>query len=218
MSVTVGELSTTRPLSIGVLQRHGIDFCCGGSRALDVACAAAGVDVDLLLEEIAAAERAATMPAVRWDREPLPALVDHLLVRYHAPLRADLQTLEALAVKVHRVHGEKDTSLERIREVVLALRSELLSHLAKEEQILFPWILRDDAPPPRGPVSVMLREHDDAGDALRELERLTDGYRVPDGACRSWTALWETLARVDVELREHIALENNVLFPRALER
>lgn len=218
MPTTVAELSTTRPRSIGVLQRHGIDFCCGGSQALEDACAAAGVSVAALLGEVDAAERAAGDPGVRWDREPLEALVGHLLERYHAPLRSDLETLEALAEKVHRVHGDKDQRLGTIRDRVLALRADLLLHLAKEEQILFPWTLRADAPAPRGPVAVMLREHDAAADILRELAALTDGYRVPEGACRTWTGLWETLERVDRELREHVALENNVLFPRALDR
>lgn len=216
--MTVGELATTRPLSVGVLQRHGIDFCCGGATAFPEACAAAGVAPATLLDEIGALERSAAAPPTRWDLEAPTALIEHLITRYHHPLRLDLETLELLAVKVHRVHGAKDERLVRIRDAVSALRVELLRHLSKEEQILFPWIARADAPPPHGPVAVMFAEHADAGSALRELEQLTDGYRLPVDACRSWTALWDTLARVDRELREHIALENNVLFPRALER
>lgn len=214
--MTVGELATTRPLSVGVLQRHGIDFCCGGATSFPEACVAAGVAPATLLDEIGALERSAAAPPTRWDLEAPTALIEHLITRYHHPLRLDLETLELLAVKVHRVHGAKDERLVRIRDAVSALRVELLRHLSKEEQILFPWILSANPVPPEGPVAVMLREHEAVGELLQQLGALTDQFTVPPGACATWTTLWTTLQRVDLELREHISLENNVLFPRAL--
>ncbi|MEQ1571282.1 MAG: iron-sulfur cluster repair di-iron protein [Myxococcota bacterium] len=211
--MTVGELTTIHPRAVGVLHRHGIDFCCGGGRSLEEACAARGVDPAAVLAEVAAAERT-TGAGIRWDLQPVEALIAHLLERYHAPLREDLELVVRLAQKVRRVHEQKDPRLVEVESLILALRDDLLAHLEKEEEVLFPWIRRPGAPPPEGPIEVMRSEHDEVADLLRRLERATDAYVVPEGACRSWTALLETTARVDRELREHVALENNVLFPR----
>lgn len=216
MSQTIGELSTQRPVSTKVFQRHGIDFCCGGGRTLDEACALRRIEPALVLAEIAEEEARLETPTERWDLAPTSALITHLLDRYHAPLLEDLAQLEVMARKVLRVHGHKDTRLAPLVDLVLALRSDLEPHLAKEEQILFPWILSANPVPPEGPVAVMLREHDAVGELLQQLGALTDQFTVPSGACATWTTLWTTLQRVDLELREHISLENNVLFPRAL--
>ncbi len=218
MSQTVGELSTTRPHAVKVFQRHGIDFCCGGGRTIEAACAAKALDVDAVLAEIAAEESRATTPATRWDQQPLPAVIQHILDRYHAPLWEDLPRLEAMADKVFRVHGDKDTRLAHLSQVVRVARLELEAHLVKEEQVLFPWILRAGAPPPSAPIRVMLQEHDDAAVLLNQIADLTDHFTLPPGACNTWTALWQGLEGFDRDLREHIALENNVLFPRALAR
>lgn len=218
MQETVGSLSTTRPHAVKVFQRYGIDFCCGGGKTLDAACADKGLDVARVREEIAAEEARSADPVVRWDAQPLRALIDHLLVQYHDPLKEDLPRLVAMAEKVARVHGEKDARLAELASVVRACRADLEPHLMKEEQVLFPWILRDGAAPPHAPVQVMLRDHDDVSVLLGRLATLTDGYQIPPGACATWTALWQGLSAFDRELREHIALENNVLFPRALAR
>jgi regulator of cell morphogenesis and NO signaling len=209
MSQTVGELSATRPLSTKVFRRHGIDFCCGGRVTLDEACAKRGIEPSAILAEIAVEEGRGERPRA-WDDAPLPDVIRHLLVRYHAPLREDLDQLEAMARKVHRVHGDHDPRLVVVLEKVLALRADLEPHLDKEEQVLFPWILSDPTPP-EGPIAVMLDEHDAVGGLLGELDALTDHYAVPAGACATWTALWRALERVDVELREHIALEADAL-------
>ncbi len=216
MSMTVGELSTTRPHAVKVFQRHRIDFCCGGGLTLDEACAEKQLDVNALLAEITAEEGSATESAVRWDLQPMPDLIAHILERYHVPLWEDLERLEGMAHKVLHVHGHKDVRLTPLAKLVSAFRAELEPHLEKEEQVLFPWILRDDAVAPRSPISVMLREHDDVAYLLDQLVQLTGGYKVPDGACNTWTALWQGLEVFDRDLREHIAIENNVLFPRAL--
>lgn len=218
MSVTVGELSTTRPEAVKVFQRHGIDFCCGGRRTLDEVCRSRGLDADAVLHEIADEEARAVRPSTRWDEVPIGRLIDHLLTHYHEPLKEDLPRLEAMARKVAHVHGAKDEHLEALLALVLELRADLEPHLMKEEQILFPWIRRGEGPTPEGPVAVMLSEHDDVARMLEELRRLTGDFRVPAGACATWTALWRGLEAFDRELREHVALENNVLFPRALAR
>jgi len=214
---TVGVIATEHPLATRVFARHGIDFCCGGARPLDAACRERGLDTAEILGEIRAELADAPASEVRWDRAPLADLVAHIVSTYHAPLREELPRLEAMARKVHRVHGEKDP--ERLADVLrtfLALKADLDQHLMKEEQILFPMIVAGNGAMAGGPISVMEHEHDDAGAALRRLRRLTDDYVPPATACNTWRALWAGLADLERALHEHIHLENNVLHRRAL--
>jgi regulator of cell morphogenesis and NO signaling len=122
-----------------------------------------------------------------------------------------------MARKVFRVHGEKQPEmLGGILDTLLALKAELESHMSKEEQILFPMIRQGQGARTAAPVSVMEHEHESAGAALQRLRELTGGYEVPEGACNTWRALWFGLAELETSLHQHIHLENNILFPRAL--
>lgn len=212
----VGTIATEHPPATRVFARHGIDFCCRGGRALAEACAAKSVQPEQVLAEIEHEIADTTAEDVRWDREPLPALIRHILDHYHAPLKEELPRLEAMAAKVQRVHGDKVPSLAEVRDAMCALRSDLEQHMMKEERVLFPMILSGQGALAGGPVSVMEEEHDAAGELLRRLRRSTDDYRVPDGACTTWRALWAGLQALEESLHEHIHLENNILHRRAL--
>jgi regulator of cell morphogenesis and NO signaling len=213
----VGQLAAEHPLATRVFARHGIDFCCGGGRPLGVACADVGIDTGAVLEEIRVELDQSPAPEVRWDEAPLEDVIEHILAAYHAPLREELPRLEAMARKVLDVHRDKDP--ERLTELVsvyTGLKHELESHMAKEEQILFPMIRAGQGSMASAPISVMEHEHDSAGAALRRLRELTDDYEVPAAACNTWRALWHGLAALEESLHQHIHLENNILFPRAL--
>jgi regulator of cell morphogenesis and NO signaling len=214
---TVGRLATEHPLSTRVFARYHIDFCCGGGRPLAEICAAKGLDVDRVLDEIRREVEGPDVVGERWDETPLGDLIDHIVTHYHAGLREELPRLEAMVRKVHRVHGERDPErLAAILQVYLGLKTELEDHLDKEEAILFPMIRRGLGAHATGPVSVMLREHNDAGEALQQLRELTGDYIPPADACTTWRALWHGLEALEAELHQHIHLENNILFPRAL--
>ena len=214
----VGQLAAEFPLATRVFARHQIDYCCGGGRPLGDVCSAKGLDPARLLDEIRQEIAPADGNAGRWIEAPLDALIDHILNTYHRSLAEELPRLDAMAQKVARVHGEKDpVRLPQLSIVVGELRAELENHMLKEEQILFPMIRRGQGGGAQGPIAVMLREHKETGDALRQLRDLTDGYTVPEGACNTWRALWYGLAALESSLHEHIHLENNVLFPRALD-
>jgi regulator of cell morphogenesis and NO signaling len=213
----VGQIAAAAPLATRVFARHGIDFCCGGGVPLEAACADRDLQVDAVLEEIDGELRASDEAAVSWEGSAPDALIEHILETYHRPLDEELPRLEAMARKVHMVHGEKDP--ERLGALVAtftALKAELEQHMAKEEQILFPMIREGHSAMAGGPISVMHAEHDDAGAALRKLRELTDDYTPPAGACNTWRALWHGLADLERSLHEHIHLENNVLFPAVL--
>lgn len=213
---TVGSVATEHPLATRVFSRHGIDFCCGGGRSLADACAQGGASLDTVLSELER-ELQTDDADIRWDQQPLKALISHLLEDFHKPLREELPRLLAMAQKVVRVHGDKDPErLNGVLDTLVALEAELMPHMEKEELILFPMIASGQGAMAGGPVSVMEAEHDVAGDLLRKMSQLTNAYTVPEAACNTWRALWVGLEAFENDLHQHIHLENNILFPGAL--
>jgi regulator of cell morphogenesis and NO signaling len=211
----VGQIAAHHPLATRVFARHGIDFCCGGGAALRTACESRGLETPAVLDEIRAeiaAPETTEEDRRRWDDAPPAHLVRHILDAYHTPLREELPRLETMAQKVFKAHGDKQPErLFALLETVEALRSELEDHMAREERELFPAVVAGSAVPP---MDLLLDDHAATGEALARLRRLTDDYRVPEGACNTWRALWHGLEALEGELHQHIHLENNVLFPR----
>ncbi len=211
----LGTLATEHPGATRVLLRHGLDFCCGGGQSLAQACARAGLDPAAVLAEIEAGE--VQTPQVPWRERPLHELVEHILARYHEPLRRDLPALLAAARKVERVHADKSACPRGLADHIEHMAHDLEAHMLKEERVLFPAILGGHRGPGLAPpVQVMRAEHDTHGANLRRLRELAHGFEAPPEACRTWRALYDGLARLEAELMEHVHLENNVLFPRAL--
>ena len=213
---SLGDLAAAGPEVRSVLLRHRLDFCCGGRRTLASACEEAGLATDDVLEEIEAALRAQP-DATRWEGQPLGAVVDHILDRFHSPLPGQLDGVIAAAEKVERVHASKASCPRGLAAHLKRFQEDLLSHMAKEERVLFPAVLSGR----RGallsaPVSVMMREHDEHGESLRRTRELAHDLEPPQDACRTWRALYEELARLETDLMAHVHLENHVLFPRAL--
>jgi len=212
----VGEIASAHPLATRVFARHKIDFCCGGGAPLQTACNKRGLNADDILVEINK-ELEETDCSTNWSEAPLTDLIEHIVSTYHVALKEELPRLEAMAQRVNHVHGDKDPErLQAIETVFVALKTELLEHMMKEEQILFPMIANGQGANASGPVSVMEHEHDSAGDALRKLRELTNDFTPPEIACNTWRALWHGLAALEQDTHQHIHLENNILFPRAL--
>ncbi|MDH4036974.1 MAG: iron-sulfur cluster repair di-iron protein [Candidatus Krumholzibacteria bacterium] len=221
MSITletkVGALAAEHPLATRVFARHGIDFCCGGGRPLGEVCEEKGLDAAAVLKEVHAELEQPGETMERWDQAPLGDVIDHILHAYHRPLREEMPRLETMARKVLDVHGEKDPDrFKRIVNVLVGLKAEVDSHMVKEEQILFPMIKAGSGAMAGGPIAVMEDEHLVVANALRELRELTDDYQAPEAACNTWRALWHGLDALEASFHQHIHLENNILFPRAL--
>jgi regulator of cell morphogenesis and NO signaling len=211
----VGTIVTRRPAAARVFERHGIDYCCGGRASLAEACAPRRLDPAAMLREIEQA--VAPADAIDWASLSPAAMCDAIEERYHRALDRELPRLEALAAKVARAHAARHPVVVAVSEVVQRLSAELTRHMAKEEGVLFPMIRANGtAPPP--PIAVMLVEHEDAGEALRTLRRLTNDYELPEGACNSYRALYAGLAELEHELLSHMHVENNILFPRVSAR
>ncbi|MBN2575907.1 MAG: iron-sulfur cluster repair protein YtfE [Deltaproteobacteria bacterium] len=212
---TLADLVATNPSAAKVFQRYGLDYCCGGKQSLKEACAAGRVDADTVLRELAAAETGGG-DEVRWAERPIDQLIEHILDRYHAPLRAELPRLVDLARQVERVHADKPDRPDGLADLLADVYAAVTSHLAKEEQILFPLIRSGRGQNAYMPVQVMVQEHEDHGQNLRRIRKLTNNLKLPDYACASWRELYRALGELEVDLMDHIHLENNILFPRAL--
>lgn len=209
-SALVGDIAATLPGAAEIFRRNGISFCCGGALSLADAAAKHGLFVGALLADLSALETAARRDA---PAETLP-LIDHILTRYHDTHRAEMDWLIPLAQKVETVHGDHDEAPLGLTEALLALRDELDSHMAKEEQILFPLMRQGGHPAIQHPIAVMRNEHDEAATLLQTITQVTHSLTLPEGACRSWTALYAGLEKFRDDLVMHMHLENEVLFPR----
>lgn len=134
--------------------------------------------------------------------------------RYHARHRAQLPDLTALALRVERVHAEADKVPQGLAALLQNMIGELEVHMKKEELILFPAIRRGGNPDLEKPISVMRGDHEDHEAMAAQILTLTDNLTLPEGACRSWTALYDGLKTFLNDLDAHLALENGVLFPQ----
>jgi regulator of cell morphogenesis and NO signaling len=212
----LADLATRIPGASRIFHQHRLDFCCGGRRSLTEACQAKGLDPTTVLAELA---RESKRPAdVDWSQRPLAELVDHVLTRFHQPLRAQLPELERMAARVESVHPDKPGCPLGLAAHLASAREELDQHMQKEEQVLFPMIASGRGAVAAGPISVMEHEHDGHAAALLRIRELTGDNQPPPHACTTWRALYVGLDALERELMEHIHLENNVLFPRALGR
>jgi regulator of cell morphogenesis and NO signaling len=226
---TVGEIAAEMPNTTREFEKLGIDYCCGGSRTLGEACAQANVSIDEALARLAKSMTAPTTESQDWQKQLLDDLIAHITGVHHKYVREESPRIEALASKVAGVHGKNHPELIEVQEVFAGLAEELRVHLMKEEQILFPYVLRmeesalagEPVPPAMfgtvlNPVRMMMQEHDGAGDALRALRSITNNYAVPADGCISYRTLYQALQDYEADLHQHIHLENNILFPRAI--
>ena len=217
----LGALVTANPGVARVLEKFGLDYCCGGQTRLTVACLEAGLDPDEVRAALAAV---AIDNEVAWaDLEPVE-LIDHVLAVHHAYLREELPAVDQLASKVASVHGERHPELVELAATVAELRADLEPHMAREELALFPMIRQlveadgatsngpsaDDLE--RGPITAMRFEHDQTGRLLERLRSLSSGFEVPDDGCASYSSLYQRLAVLEADTHLHVHKENNVLF------
>ena len=228
---TVRELALENPSSTRVFEKLGIDYCCGGNRSLREACRIANLQLNEVLDSLEKANQAVpvTQKDRDWQVEPLASLIEHIQRTHHRYTREEIARLGPLFEKVCSVHGRNHPELLEVREIFQGLTQELNTHLMKEEMILFPYILKmqtavaENGPIARAPfvsvqnpVSMMEHEHDLAGKALRAMNETTNGYSAPADACISYQKLYTALAVFEADLHQHIHLENNILFPRAV--
>ena len=218
----LGDLVTADPRRSRVLEDLGLDYCCHGQRTLSQACDEAGLDPADVAVRLDLAD---PEPAPEWQSYGVADLARHILHTHHTYLWDEMPRLRELVDTVHGAHIANHPELARVRTDYLALTADLADHLTKEEQILFPAIIAIGTPGAgvefagsvEGPITVMMAEHDVAGDLLRSIRATTNDFAVPPDACPSYTAMLDRLQRMEADLHEHIHKENNVLFPQVLQ-
>ena len=223
---SVRELAVEIPNATRVFENLGIDYCCGGHRSLEEACTAANVSVDEVARSLQGQSDLQPEPPRDWRAAPMSELVDHIVEKHHAYVKSETPRLQALLKKVVGVHGKNHPELPRVQAAFSELAGELASHLMKEEQILFPYLRQTSGRKECGascfgsvqnPIRVMMMEHDGAGEKLREMREATNHYTLPGDACFSYSTLFSALQEFEKDLHQHIHLENNILFPRAIQ-
>ncbi|MCY1490663.1 Iron-sulfur cluster repair protein YtfE [compost metagenome] len=214
LDVTLGTLASNIPGATRVFHEFHLDFCCGGQKTLRQAAGERGLDATQVEERLLALEPGEQH--TDWRSSAPDQLIKHILQRYHDVHRQQLPELIRLASRVEQVHERHADCPRGLAELLIALQQELESHMQKEEQILFPMIAHGGGAMAGGPISVMRYEHEQHGDTLERLIELTNDMTPPVSACNTWRALYRGLDELRVDLMQHIHLENNLLFPRAL--
>jgi regulator of cell morphogenesis and NO signaling len=228
---TVRELALENPAATRVFEKLGLDYCCGGNKSLEEACRAANLSMDAVIDSLEMPDHStrAMQADHTWQTEPMADLISHIKTTHHKYTRDEMARLAPLFDKVCSVHGKNHPELQQVRASFRGLVQELTTHMMKEEMVLFPYIVRMEEafiqkepvlPSPFGsvqnPVSMMEHEHDSAGNALRAMREASSGYTAPTEACISYQTLYKALADFEADLHQHIHLENNILFPRAI--
>lgn len=217
--MTLSDLVTTRPGLARELEKLELDYCCHGNRSLTDAAAAAGLDVDGVVAKLESVE--APVEEAAWVELDLADLAKHVCDKHHAYLWEEMPRLSMLTEKIAEVHGAHHPELKEVATVYATLRVALEPHLRREEIRIFPAIGRlDERPDGELPALIqrLVDEHEVAGELFEKLRALTDGYTVPADGCNAYRMTMEGLAELERDTFEHVHKENNVLFPRALEK
>ncbi|WP_300295971.1 iron-sulfur cluster repair di-iron protein [Ferrovibrio sp.] len=213
-SRTLAEIVRSFPSAAAVLRSHRIDFCCRG----DLTLSEAARHSNLILPQIETELAAIAQPASRQMPTMTRDLIDHITERYHETHRRELPGLIDLALKIEAVHGGHQALPAGLSRLLQTMRLELEMHMCKEEHIVFALIKEGEGPLIGSTIEMMMLDHESHGAMLRQLETLTAGCMPPADACRSWHALYAGLRKLIDDLVDHIHLENNILFPRFLNR
>ncbi len=226
----VGDIVRENFNAASVLTRMKIDYCCGGNRTLATACQTAGADMDKVLRKLDQVMKTRDHETGHVQSMPPDALCDYIVKRHHGYVREKIPVLSLSIEKLWNVHGKEHPILVRVKELFQVASSDLVQHMQKEEMILFPYIKhmafcgRNNVTlkaPSFGsvvnPLQVMVTEHETEGSLFGELNEITGGYSLPEGACDTFRVTYKMLREFEEDLHHHIHLENNILFPEAKE-
>jgi regulator of cell morphogenesis and NO signaling len=226
---TIRQIVADDYRAAAIFQKHGLDFCCGGNRPVADACEEKGIDARAVTAELQEAlAPASDQPRVNaWD---LDFLADYIVSNHHAYVRSAIETIGAHTRKVATVHGERHPETVEIAARFEEIAAEMTSHMGKEELVLFPYIKalavakREGGAAPRAPfgsianpIRMMETEHQSAGDTMAAIRRLSRDYAPPEDACTTYQVTYKELEAFEADLHRHVHLENNILFPRALD-
>lgn len=228
---TVREIALEMPVTTKVFEQYKIDYCCGGRRLFIEACRNVGAEPDTVLQQIYEVLETGSNEKLEWlTAASIGELADYIEEKHHKFTKYELENLPPLMEKVARVHGEHHSELLQLKEQFHLLCEDLNPHLMKEEMVLFPYLRKLDPNYPssqnfstpcfgsvQNPIRTMMMEHEIDGEILKNMREISKDYVLPAGACPSYAALFTRLEGLEKDLHQHIHLENNLLFPKAVE-
>ena len=227
---TLGQIAAKDLRKAEIFKKYGIDFCCGGKKTVKEACAEKGLDVTKIEQELQLADKAPSSRPIPYNEWTLDFLADYIVNTHHSYVKKTLPDLVTYATKVASVHSQQHPELYKIKSLVDEVNAELMGHMVKEEKVLFPYIkalvlanTNDQIPQAahfgtvQNPINMMEMEHELVGKNLDEIRVLSKNYLLPDDGCASYSLLYKMLDEFENDLHLHIHLENNILFPKALD-
>ena len=219
----VKDIVNELPKTSDVFKKFRIDFCCGGNIALSEAIAANGISEEEIMEELRVVfekNSSAETDLEVWTRSDSTTIIDHVINHFHRTSEEELSLLSPYVTKVSRVHGDSHPELLKVHELFYEFKKELMEHMAKEEAVVFPLIkqLADGSVENREEAINMIveleKEHDHAGEILRQIRAITSDYTLPLDACGTYRLVYKRLEDLEGLTFMHVHLENNILFPR----
>jgi regulator of cell morphogenesis and NO signaling len=230
-NATVAEIVAEDYRTAEIFKKHGIDFCCGGKKTIAKVCSEKGIDSELLERDLQTVQEKPVDRQQDFKNWSLGFLADYIVNVHHTYVNNNLSLISEFADKVARVHGHHNTETVEINELWQQVVAELTPHMKKEELVLFPYIKNierfmngetDKVPQPhfgtvKNPVKMMEHEHDVAGELMHRIAALSGNYSPPEYACNTYRVLYAKLKEFEDDLHSHIHLENNILFPKAIE-
>ncbi len=222
-TTSIGEIVTQDFRAAEIFKNAGIDFCCGGNKSLELACKEKNIDSTVLETELAKLENTTVNALHNFNEWNLDFLCDYIVNTHHKTVTRLLPQLTAYTLKIEQVHGAHHPELVEIARLFSQINTELLQHLKKEEEVLFPAIkelLKSNSPETKATsiseITRMKGEHEFAGGTMDKINVLSDNYSVPDDGCNTYRVTYKLLEEFEDDLHIHVHLENNILYPKAL--
>jgi regulator of cell morphogenesis and NO signaling len=230
LQTQVGQIARSNYKTVEVFEKLRIDFCCGGDISLEEACKRKNANAQEVLGTLKKVMGIGQSENDRIHSLPLDQLIDHIIKVHHSYVLEAIPVLQKYLHKIADVHGDHHPELAEVEASFNQAAENLLAHMQKEEQILFPWIkqmlnAKDEnksfaaanSGTVQSPISVMKQEHEAEGDRFEMLSTLTNNYSIPEDACNSYNYAFQKLREFVQDLHRHIHLENNILFPEAIQ-
>ena len=229
-SLTLAQIVSSNHKAASVFEKYHLDFCCKGKRSLTQACVEQDVELSKVEGELGYIFSKEAIGDIDYDRMSLTQICEYIVHTHHAYVKNEMPQIFAYLQKISSKHGDRHPELYKISQLFAAVKEEMDGHMKKEELILFPRIkelekLANSANSQfqmnigylQSPINVMEHEHDHAGTQLNEIRILTNDYTPPQDACTTYRLSFAALQAFEIDLHQHVHLENNVLFPKAIE-
>lgn len=226
----IGELVAKDYRTASVFKKYNIDFCCQGNRTIQEACDKRNIDSKNVLDDLDLTIQSKSETSIDFQSWPLDLLADYIEKKHHRYVQDKTLEIQPYLDKICKVHGEHNPELFEIKKEFNASAGELAAHMKKEELVLFPFIKKmvkakqenkdvDSAHfgTVRNPIQMMMDEHTIEGNRFRRIEELSNNYTPPHYACNTYRVSFALLQEFEQDLHLHIHLENNILFPKAIE-